>query len=203
MRASPVIAWCTLSCMTSETAATVSAVAAAVSTALTLVAVVIAVRSLAATRKDSRDRSRPVIVPELQRELLSHGTTNLLIRNLGTSVAANVSVQFEPGPPEDLDSLPGDNMWKWIFQAYARPIASWAPTWTLSNVVRAGHEPLDPFAVIVNYAGPDGTRYTERHEIDPTPILKATSSGPSDTKEPFDWEKRKVRALEAMVRQGR
>jgi hypothetical protein len=76
--------------MTSETAATVSAVAAAVSTALTLVVVVVAVRSLAATRKDSRDRSRPVIVPELQRELLSHGTTNLLIRNLGASVAADV-----------------------------------------------------------------------------------------------------------------
>jgi hypothetical protein len=47
---------------------------------------------------------------------------------------------------------------------------------------------LDPFAVIVNYAGPDGTRYTERYEIDPTPTLKATSSGPSDTKDPFDWE---------------
>lgn len=189
--------------MTSETAATVSAVAAAVSTVLTLVVVVVAVRSLAATRKDSRDRSRPVIVPELQRELLSHGTINLLIRNLGASVAADVSVKFEPGPPGDLDALPNDNMWKWIFQAYARPIASWAPTWTLSNIVRAGQEQLDPFAIIVNYAGPDGTPYTGRYEIDPTPILKGTSSGPSDMMDPFDWEKRKVWALEALVQQSR
>lgn len=47
-----------------------------------------------------------------------------------------------------------------------------APTWTLSNVVRAGHEQLNPFAVMVDYAGPDRTRYTERHQIDPTSILK-------------------------------
>jgi len=75
--------------------------------------------------------------------------------------------------------------------------------WTLSNIVRAGHDQLDPFAVIVNYAGPDVTRYTERYEIDPTPILKTTSLSPSDTKDPFDWEKRKVRALEALVQQNR
>jgi hypothetical protein len=107
----------------------------------------------------------------------------------GALQAAGVLVKFEPGPPGDLDALPNENGWKWIFPAYAQPIASWAPIWTLSNVARAGHEPLDPFAVIVSYAGPDGTRYTERYEIDPGPILKATSSGPSDTKDPFDWEK--------------
>ena len=33
-----------------------------------------------------------------------HGTINLLIRNLGASVTADVSVKFEPGPPGDLDA---------------------------------------------------------------------------------------------------
>ncbi|WP_299449074.1 hypothetical protein [uncultured Serinicoccus sp.] len=53
--------------------------------------------TLQATRDDSRARTRPVIVAELRRESLSKGTALLVLKNLGQSVAANVSVTY-PGP---------------------------------------------------------------------------------------------------------
>src|SRR6266545_3644043 len=95
-------------------AGVVTAVGTAAMAVAIIVTAVIARRTLNATHDDSRARTRPIMIAELRRELLSHGTVLLVLKNLGASVAKNVTVRFEPGPPEDLESLPDDNMQKWI-----------------------------------------------------------------------------------------
>lgn len=65
---------------------------------------VIAAWSLKGSRDDSRERSRPVIVAELQRNPLTHGAQSLIVRNYGASVAKDVSVKFDPALPDPDDS---------------------------------------------------------------------------------------------------
>lgn len=186
--------------MDESTAVVISALAAAASALLTLLAVAVAVRTLNASRDDSRERSRAFVVPELRRELLSQGTINMRIRNVGPTSARDVEVQFDPPPPAELEELPDDNMWKWVYRAYAKKIDTWPPGWTLSNVVRAGHDDISEFSVTVSYSGIDGTKYRDTFRLDPEPLLRSTASSPSDTGDaPNGWEKRKVRALEALV----
>lgn len=185
--------------MNADLAATISAAAAAVSTLLTLAAVLVAVGTLRAARDDSRERSRPVIVAQLQRELLSPGAINLVLRNFGMSVATDVSVRFDP-PPSGIDDLPDSDMWKWLYQAYASPIATWAPGWSLTNVVRAGHDDIEAFTVVLDYSGPDGTAYRESVNLDPIPILKTTSAAPSDTEDPAKLAQQAIHVLRALVR---
>lgn len=161
---------------------------------------VIASRTLTASREDSRARTRPIVVAELRRELLSKGTTLLVIRNLGQSVASNVVVAFDPPPPDDPSSLPDADMHKWIFQRYATPVATWAPGWTLSNVIRAGHDELAPITVNVSYAGPGGAKYSDAFALHPDHILKETTSGPGKTSDPVKMEQEKLEVLRALVR---
>lgn len=178
----------------------VAAIAGAVTASAVVVTAFIAARTLKATRDDSRARTRPIIVAELRRELLSPGTTLLVLRNLGASVATNVTVAFNPGPPPDVDSLPDTDMWKWIYHRFAKPITTWAPGWTLSNAIRAGHDPLPPVVVTVSYTGPDGTKYHDRYDLHPDHMLKETSSSPSKTHDPVKMEQQKIAALQALVR---
>jgi hypothetical protein len=56
----------------------------------------VAIASLLALRADSRDRSRPVIGAELLPIILSHGTSELVVQNIGASVAKNIRVEFDP-----------------------------------------------------------------------------------------------------------
>jgi hypothetical protein len=174
--------------------ATVAMAAAVIVTAF------IALRTLKATHQDSRARTRPVIVAELRRELLAHGTMLLVVKNLGASVARNVAVEFDPAPPADVDSLLDSDMLKWLYQRYATPVSTWAPGWTLSNVVRVGQEPLAPMTVTVTYEGPDGSPYSDKYDLHPDHILKETSSAPSKTTDPVKLEQHKLEALQALVR---
>ena len=132
------------SSMSPDAAAVVSAIAAAASAVLTLIAVVIAAATLIGARKDAqrataqaetdrREDLRPYLTPELERELLTHGTLNLVIKNWGRTAARDVQVAFTPPPPTDLVSLPDSDMMKWLYEAYAKPITLWPPRW------RTGH----------------------------------------------------------------
>ncbi|WP_256841706.1 hypothetical protein [Ornithinimicrobium cryptoxanthini] len=176
----------------------------ALATAAMAVAIIItafyARDTLQATRDDSRARTRPVIVAELRRESLSKGTTLLVLRNLGQSVAANVSVTFHPEPPKDVASLSQDNMWKWIYERYANPVTTWAPGWTANNVIRAGHDDLEAITVKVKYEGPDETKYEDSYDLHPDHVLKHTESNPSKVQDPIKLEQQKVSALQALVR---
>ena len=156
--------------------------------------------TLHTTRDDSRARTRPVIIAEFRREDLSMGTTLLMLKNLGHSVASNVTVTFDPAPPEDLASLPQENLLKWIYERYATPVKTWAPGWTMSNVIRAGHEELNPITVKVAYQGADKTDYEDSYDLHPDHMLKHTESNPSKVSDPVKLEQQKVSALQAIVR---
>lgn len=181
-------------------AAVVTAVGTVAMALAIIVTAIYAKGSLAATRDDSRARTRPVIVAELHRELLSHGTILLALRNFGASVATDVSVTFDPPPPSDIESLPMSDMWGWIYRRFQLPITTWSPGWATSNVVRTGEDPLDDFKVTVNYFGADKTPYQDVFYLHPAHALNETTSNPSTVSDPIKLEQQKVSALQALVR---
>lgn len=165
-----------------------------------IVTAVVAKGTLRAAREDSRARTRPVIVCELRRELLSQGTVLLVVRNLGASVATGVKISFDPPPPVDFEGQPDLDMFKWIYQRYASPVTTWAPGRTVSNVIRAGHDDLAPLTVNVEYRGPDGSSHRDRYRLEPDHVLKEASSGPSKTDDLVKLEQQNLAALQALVR---
>lgn len=181
--------------MSADQAAVLSSIASAISALLTLVAVTVAVLSLRASREDSRQadansaedrraQSRPMLVPEFQKEPLSQGAVNFVIRNWGRSAATNVTVDWlSPTPPADLATLPNDNVLKWLYRSYVAPIALWPPRWRMSHVYIWGHDDKKGresiVKVRVSYQGPDGHSYSEDFTLDPGPILSQTQSSPS------------------------
>ncbi len=184
----------------------VSGVVTALFTAAMAVAIILtavyAKRTLSASRSDSRARTRPALVAHLERELLSHGTILLVLKNFGASAATDVKVTFDPPAPSaaDVASLPDSDMTKWLYQRFETPVPVWAPGWSTSNVMRAGQDPLEPFTVVLDYVGPDGTSYTERFPLQPEHILKETTSTPSKTNEPIKLAQQAVAALQSLVR---
>lgn len=200
--------------MSPETAATVSSIAAALSAVLTLVAVVVAVLSLQASREDAkqadrnaaedrRAQSRPMLLPELQKEHLSHGVVNFVMRNWGRSAATNVRVEFtDPQPVDDLESLPDDDMLKWLHRSYASPITLWPPQWKMSHVYVALNDPRRKLTLQVNYEGPDGNVYSDDFTLDPAPLMSQTESGLSKPKNGDlpGWVKDLATSLRAIAR---
>ena len=182
----------------------IAAVVTAVGTVAMALAVIVtalyARGSLAAARDDSRARTRPVMVAELHRELLSQWTVLLVLRNFGHSVATDVSVTFDPPPPSAIESLPDGDMWGWIYRRFQHPITTWSPGWATSNVVRTGDDPLGDFKVTVNYFGTDKTPYQDVFSLHPAHLLNETTSNPSTVSDPVNLEQQKVSALQALVR---
>jgi hypothetical protein len=184
----------------------IAAVVTAAFTAAMAVAIIVtaiyAKRTLVAAKNDSRARTRPALAAFLERELLSHGTILLVLKNFGPSGASDVCVTFDPPAPgrEELAALPESDLSKWLYQRFADPVPVWAPGWSTSNVIRAGQDSLDPFTVTLTYSGPDSTRYVERFPLHPDHILKETSSTPSKTDDPVKLGQQGVSALQALVR---
>lgn len=167
-----------------------------------IVTAIYAKRTLVAAKDDSRARTRPALAAYLERELLSHGTILLVIKNFGPSSAADVLVTFDPPAPakRDVAALPDSDVNKWLYQRFAEPVPIWAPGWSASNVIRSGQDPLEPFIVTASYLGPDGTRYEDEFALDPDHILKETSSTPSKTENPIMLGQQGISALQALVR---
>lgn len=184
----------------------VAGVVTALFTAAMAVAIILtalyAKQTLAATRSDSRARTRPALVAYLERELLSHGVILLILKNFGASAATDVRVTFDPPAPSpaDVAALPDSDMTKWLFQRFEAAVPVWAPGWSTSNVVRAGQDSLEPFTVVLDYVGPDDTSYTERFPLHPEHILKETTSTPSKTNDPIKLAQQGVAALQSLVR---
>lgn len=183
-------------------AAAVTAVFTAAMAVAIIITAIYAKRTLVAAKDDSRARTRPALVAYLERELLSHGTILLVIKNFGPSSASDVQVAFDPFAPSpgEVDALPDSDLIKWLYQRFEGVVPTWAPGWATSNVVRAGDDPLEPFTVLLSYLGPDSTRYDERFALRPGHILKETSSTPSKTDSPIKLGQQGVSALQALVR---
>lgn len=186
-------------------AAVVTALFTAAMAIAIIVTAVYAKRTLGAAKDDSRARTRPALAAYLERELLSHGTILLVVKNFGPSSAADVRVSFDPPAPstEEVAELPDSDMTKWVYQRFAEPVPIWAPGWSTSNVIRSGQDVMDPLTVTLSYVGPDGTRYEEQFRLHPDHILKETSSTPSKSNNATTLAQQGVSALQALVRTTR
>lgn len=177
--------------MEPDTAALISTIAAAVSAVLTLFAVVVAVLSLKGSREDAqaadesaaKDRqaqTRPMIVPEFQKEYLADKTLNLVIRNWGQSAATDVRVDvLEPSLDRNIEDLSDRDMLKWLHRSYAAPISLWPPQWRMTHVYAGINDERRPLALRVSYSGPDGHGYSDEFKLDPIPLMSQTESGRS------------------------
>lgn len=137
--------------MDATTAEQMSAWGAAVGGGATLVAAtagvfaaVAAVRALRAAKRDSRDRSRPMVGALLTRD--DHPTSvtaDLVVRSYGQSVAYNVEVSFSPALV-DVGTTSGQRTFvPTLLSRYSKPIPNLMPGVELRNLWFAPGESKD------------------------------------------------------------
>jgi len=163
--------------------------------------------SLAGSRRDSRDRTRPLVVASLRKgPTTSHGVSYLVVENAGQSVARNVEVCFEPPLPDyetTDDGQPGV-VAPFLRRRYGAPIAMIAPGHRLKNVysyitagVDGNVEPVpDQVTILVRYVDDRGHTYDDSFPLDRELVGLETQSNPGDSNDPV---KRQNMALEAIA----
>ncbi|WP_100482266.1 COG1361 family protein [Mycobacteroides abscessus] len=172
----------------------------------TVAAAIVAIWTLVALKQDSADRTRPVILAELKPAVLTRNS-ELLISNVGQSVAHNVRVEFDPPLPDPADG--GDEervgvLTPFLQRRYSRTIPTWAPGMTLDNFYQGAgknaDEPVpDDFTVIAHYENAHGRRYEDRYTLSMGTIRDQSGSYPSN-KDDAGMQRRWVQALEAIAR---
>jgi hypothetical protein len=168
----------------------------------TVVAGTVGVLTLFALRRDSRDRTRPVISADIVPVVLSHGTSQLVIRNVGASVARNLELTFEP---PIVDTGDENGMGSYIARRYARTIKTVPPGRELSNIYvhMQDGQPTEPLpmdlTVTTSYQDEHGHRYGETYELSVNDLLDQTTADPSNM-DLRGRQRRFLRALEAIAR---
>ncbi|HET9426620.1 MAG TPA: hypothetical protein VFO55_14755 [Gemmatimonadaceae bacterium] len=150
-----------------------------------VVTAVIAVAALRSTARDSRDRSRPVVVPEFVMAENSDSTIDLRLRNYGQTVADDLRVSFDPPLPE----VPASErlVTRFLKQRYDRTIAHLSPGQEFRNIWWIGHatagemlrngEPTpDRVRVTVTYKGTTRKPYREAYTLDVEDVTLETYS---------------------------
>lgn len=173
----------------------VTTIAATVSAAATVITALIAVLALQSTARDSRDRTRPLLVAELRRSTLGSQTQDLVIKNYGASVARDVTLIFDP-PLTETDDI-SKNV-HWICERFRRPVSVWAPGTMMSNVYKHPEENPGRRTVLISYRGPGRERYADKFDIDPAVMDLESFSNPSER--PGTELERMVIALHAIAR---
>lgn len=122
-----------------------SSVVVALSTAATALVAVLALRS---TARDSRERSRPMVLAEFRKAEHSTSHIDLIVRNAGPSVARQVQVSFDPEPvlPSDVSTL----RTPYLLRRYREPIPSMSPGQEFANIWFSGTRPPDGETAMVN-----------------------------------------------------
>lgn len=160
-----------------------------------VVAAVVAVWALRHTALDSRERTRPVMVGEFRKAENSAGAIDLVVRNIGASVARHVEVDFDPkiSLPEDTSQL----VTPFLLRRYAEPIAVVAPGQELSNIWFStdyqgekdgrgdlpNHEPTPNIVTVtIRYRDADDKRtYCDAYRLDVDVVRMTTYSTASDS----------------------
>lgn len=173
---------------------------------------IVAIITLLALRRDSADRTRPMMTAELKSILLvTVPHRSLVLRNVGATTARQVTVEFDPALPPPDSNGPEGLMTPILARRYASSISTWPPGMALSNIYFAGEqqpdgtwanrEPLpDQFTVTINYKDEHGRAYSDNYTLDDS-IVRLESFA-----EPGSWDekttrKREVRAFEELARQ--
>lgn len=174
----------------------------AVGAIATVVGAAGAVVSLWQIRKDSRDRTRPVMVAELRPGVLT-STAELYVRNAGASVAKDVTVTFDPPLPV-LEGADAERMLTPFLQRrYAKPIKTFTPGMELDNIWKSAgirDEPVpDDFTVHFNYRDDRGRSYSDEYDLSVGTLQNQTGSYPSG-EDDGSLKRRTIKALEAIAR---
>lgn len=144
---------------------------AALSALATVATALVAIVALAHTARDSRERTRPVVLAEFRKEEHSSTVIDLVVRNAGQSVARDVVVKFDPEPvlPDD----GGVYLTKWLLKRYHQTIPTLAPGQELTNIwfsmdaAEVNEEPTaDQVRVTISYRRSRFRRYSEVFPLD-------------------------------------
>ena len=135
----------------------------------TVAAAVVAIVTLIALRRDSADRSRPVIAASLERTVLSPGAVDLVVKNVGSGVAKNVRTTFLPSIGPDSGGLGS-----LIRRQYGLAIPTIAPAQTMINgyAVLKRDDSGQPdenvpetFTITFDYEDPRGRKYRDSYDL--------------------------------------
>lgn len=194
----------------------VSAGATAVAALAAVSAAVVAIRTLRSSKRDSRDRSRPMVGALLEKESHPNSkTADLVVRNYGASVAYNVEVTFEPAIT-DSGTRSGENSFvPLLLGRYDHPIANLMPGVELRSLWFIGRgydsdgallndEPIpDVVTATIRYSDrpdfwhKDTNRYTESFRLDMAIVRHSVST--THTDDHLGLHKRSTKAMEQMA----
>ncbi|NNM44591.1 hypothetical protein [Knoellia koreensis] len=183
-----------------------SAFWSAVGALATLAAAVVAIMTLLALRRDSQDRTRPVMGAYLQAHPLSHGTSELVVTNYGPTPARDVRVIFDPPLPKLEGAEARGKITPFLEKRYDQVIPTVAPGMKLINVYTVmgdqNDEPVpNSFTISFSYTDMRGrTRYKDAYPLSVETLRNSTSTSPSDKPGGSDIPKRTAKALEAIAR---
>lgn len=164
---------------------------------------VVAILTLRSLKRDSIDRTRPVIAIEVLPVVLSPGTCELAVQNVGQTVAKDVHVTFEPPIAEDMGQMAA-----FLARRYDKTIPTMAPGRRLTNIyahwVGDGSDDLDEgvpkaFNATAQYVDSHGRRYEDTYALNLETLRNQTTSSPSNT-DPMGLQRRWAQALEAIAR---
>ncbi|WP_405148884.1 hypothetical protein OG308_02445 [Nocardia salmonicida] len=169
----------------------------------TLATAAIAIGTLLALKQDSRDRSRPMMVAQLQPAVLNVQHSELKVTNAGPSVAKNVRVEFDPALPVLDETTHGDRNAFYLQRRYSKVIPTVPPGMVLWNVYRKATEPEEPlpssFSITFTYEDTHGRPYVDKYDLTLETLMDETYVRPSTSGE--DAERRRaVKALESIAR---
>ena len=148
--------------------------AGAISVIAGVATAVVAIWALSITARDSRERSRPVLIPRLRRD--HHSVyIELEIANLGSSAARDVEVAF---PSDFAEGEPsGQNLHAFLAAKYARRLPVWGPGEKHINTYRVWGNPdpgesvpHDQVEVRISYKGNRLRRYKDTFTLDVVPL---------------------------------
>lgn len=170
----------------------------------TVSAAVVAIFTLMSIKQDSADRTRPMIIAELKHAVLT-SSCELLIRNVGQSVARNVKVDFDPPLPDPVDGGGEERLGvltPYLQRRYSRVIPTFPPGMVMDNYYQGaeGEEPVpDDFTVTISYEDTHGREYRDAYELTMAAVRDQSGRYPS-SRDDDGMRRRWVNALEAIAR---
>jgi hypothetical protein len=156
----------------------------------TVVTAIIAIFALRSTARDSRDRTRPVVLAQFRLAAHNDKAFDLIIRNYGQSSARDVEVKFDP--PFGMDERK-DRLTEILAQRYDKRIPILPPEVEVSNLWWTGRpKPAstelmnalstpENVTVRISYKGNRVRRYKEKIPLDSRWMKLDTSSVSSDS----------------------
>ncbi|WP_414940140.1 hypothetical protein [Amycolatopsis sp. cmx-11-51] len=148
------------------------------------------VRTLRQARRDSKNRSQPMVAAELESVPYVRGSQKLVIKNYGPSVARNVTVSFDPPIPDPEPAKAAESVTPFLKRRYEKPIPVMTPGMSLENVYYSGRplggqfvnfEPTpDQVVVKIAYTDNNGAPYEDAFPLD-VMLIRSTTEATSST----------------------